>query len=472
MLEKVDMSMLNKIKKIDPQLTKNENRDDKQLTGFYVFFSFDLVNSTLYKTQTQEKWPQVFSHFYEYAREKMKGVFPGIELWKYVGDEILFFLKVTEKGSIYNLCQNTLDVQRKLINSIYNNFIDSKGILYIKSTIWSADVETIESGNISTFKEGNFKKGKNLVFYYLHEHGINFDFLGPDIDIGFRISEYSEKSKMVVGAELAYLLYKHRAEFEDIKYPERIEDQLKIVSFEKLKGIWNGRKYPIIWYSDEWYLKEDMFEYDERYNSKLVENIFKMNFKLPPISFLQKVLQDTELNEKATGIAERFKKGENAKPFNSKVISRNQAEVHCVSICIKDGEKILIAKRKNRKKMNEKWEFGCGSIILNQNFEESIKLIYQNEFNIKISPQKKDNELIPIATYTYTDSNDIIVPGIIFVSEIIEGDPCDADSPYCWKDKYSEVKLINYEEIKQIARDAAVPLFHDNVKKALSFIQE
>src|SRR5699024_9499714 len=128
------------------------------------------------------------SHFYEYAGESMKKYFKHVRLWKYVGDEVLFFLKITDKQTLYNLCEYVFKVQNSLTKSIHENFSDSKGILFVKSTVWSAVVETIKSGNIENFMEEEFAMDTNLIFFYSHANGINIDFLGPDIDVGFRIS--------------------------------------------------------------------------------------------------------------------------------------------------------------------------------------------------------------------------------------------------------------------------------------------
>lgn len=465
---------LDRIKELGPNLRSAEVGEvdyrNNSLNGLYVFFSFDLVNSTAYKTRNIENWPSLFSHFYEYAREIMNEKFQGVQLWKYVGDEVLFFLKIREKQDLYFLCKKAVEVQSVVMDSINKSFPGSKGVLNIKSTIWSADVETIKSGNISTIKNETLTLEKNLIFFHSNQNGINFDFLGPDIDIGFRISKFSEKNKLVVSAELAFILYKLRAEYEDANNSTRIEEQLKIISFEDLKGIWNSRKYPIIWYHEDWQKKEDLFEYDEKFTSSLVRKIFDSDFELEPISFLQKVFSDTELNTKVTTIIDYLNDSGSIYPFDSKVISRKQAEVHCVSICITKDKKILIAKRQNKVKLNEKWEFGCGQIAMDQHFEESLKDVYKRDFNIEIDPLKEYSELIPISTYTYKNRDDIVVPGIIFTSLIV--DEKKLIRIFKAEDNYSECELVTVERLNSIEDENAVPLFKENAQKAIITMEE
>lgn len=47
----------------------NDNKDyDKRIEskkGIYIFISFDLVNSTLFKSRHMKKWPKFISSFYE-----------------------------------------------------------------------------------------------------------------------------------------------------------------------------------------------------------------------------------------------------------------------------------------------------------------------------------------------------------------------------------------------------------------------
>ncbi|WP_324728743.1 hypothetical protein VO178_19325 [Lysinibacillus fusiformis] len=440
------------------------------LSGYYIFYSFDIVNSTEYKSKNRKEWPELFSHFYEYTKEEIRKCFKEIQLWKYVGDEILFFMKINKKEDFYDLCQKTLDVQRRVLKSINSKFEDSKGVLYIKSALWSADVKVIETGNridedFNRVKEN--ENERNLIFFHSNENGFNFDFLGPDIDIGFRISKFSEKNKLVICAELAYVLYKFRGQYED-KNNNRIEEQLKIISFEDLKGIWSGRKYPIIWFHDQWAEKANMYEYDERFTSQIVANIFSNNFKLEEVSFLNKVYADVDLKNKINSIVYNIDSGVYNTPFDSQTVAKNRAEVHCVSICIDNANRILIAKRKNKIVLNEKWEFGCGQISLDYNFETFLKDVYKNDFNVDISLFKEANEPIPIATYTL-NKKEILIPGIIFVSKI-EGEIDERNLRAI--DKYSEVKLVSLEELESFEEGTLVPEMKRNAKKAIEIFNK
>lgn len=65
------------------------------------------------------------------------------------------------------------------------------------------------------------------------------DFIGPSIDTGFRLSRYSNRMKMVVSVDLAWMLLKSQSKMDELK--------LCFDSSESMKGVLSGRPYPIIW---------------------------------------------------------------------------------------------------------------------------------------------------------------------------------------------------------------------------------
>ena len=98
------------------------------------------------------------------------------------------------------------------------------------------------------------------------------DFLGPDVDAGFRIAKYSVPNKLTLCAKLTYILLNERE-----IYDKDINNNIYIVSYKKLKGIWENRYYPIIWYFEKPNKPNnkkiyDCFCYDEKFKNKIVKN--------------------------------------------------------------------------------------------------------------------------------------------------------------------------------------------------------
>jgi isopentenyldiphosphate isomerase len=448
--------------------------NDNLYSGVYLFFSFDLVNSTAFKTSYVDKWHKVFTRFYELTQNKLKAYYNDISLWKYIGDEVLLYLRVSKLEQLYDSPLFATKVMNEVSEILYNEIPESKKQLFIKGTLWIASVKyqkPEEIGQISnTYVPKNIPK--NIV--YLSERtpswlsgGQNIDFLGPDIDLGFRISKYAQKSKLLISAELAYILNRKSGEINNYQRNERkyeVNNRLKIVSFEKLKGIWNERRYPIIWFSENW--DEDAYEYDEHLDSKLVKNI--LDKKTKEISTIGKIFNDlgkiNEIEDIITEI-ENSTLSNIIKNVRYNIDQERLAEVHCAAICFNNEGKMLIAKRKSdKKRLPGKWEFGCGQLKINQDIKDCLIVNYEADFNIKLFFPNDD--LIPLATYSFNiEEENRIVPGILFLAMI-------EDSSTLISNNHDEVKLISEEDLEKIDPDDCVDNFHKSAKIAFQKFNE
>jgi len=252
---------LEKLVGSDRDLSEPEERGPR----LYVFVSFDLVDSTAYKNKEKEVWPFVFTQFYEVIKAEMKKKFPGIKVWKYIGDEILFFMLVEAAEYLVEIIPQTFRVIKSAREHLRSSFPKVPDLPYLKGALWCAPVMTVEGEEL---RDLNLGAERNIAFDVVYENQASLkDFIGPDIDIGFRMSKYVTKEKLVVSAEIAYLLLKSGEASE-------IMDKLNIVSYENMKGIWDGRYYPIIWYFDDWARIKESFEYDDRFKSKLIDQVY------------------------------------------------------------------------------------------------------------------------------------------------------------------------------------------------------
>lgn len=55
-----------------------------------LFFSFDIVNSTLYKTINNYQWVYTIDKILKLVKDKIKAKIPRAEVWRVFGDEIMF----------------------------------------------------------------------------------------------------------------------------------------------------------------------------------------------------------------------------------------------------------------------------------------------------------------------------------------------------------------------------------------------
>lgn len=275
------------IKAIAPEVEKLRKQDLKK-NGIYLFLSFDLVNATEYKTRNYNNWFSTFINFYKEMTKRLNDSNSPIrnaKIWKYLGDEVLFYLKITNKKEIF-LCLpfllETITAVQKFLNQEESMYFDK---IYVKTTIWIADV--IDEKIIKTSEIEN--KINNIIFCpnsSSQKHEI--DFLGSDIDLGFRISKFSHQNVLTLDAKLTYLLLHHK---KTIK--KEIEDCLKIVDYQMLKGVWRNHKYPIIWYCQKW--EKDIFRYDEQH-----DKLYK--------PYIKKIMEKQSENKKMQNLSDTLNK--------------------------------------------------------------------------------------------------------------------------------------------------------------------
>ena len=442
-----------------PDIEDLIKRESADLSGTYIFFSFDLVNSTFYKNR-EESWAKTYSDFFEYCKAQVRQYhFPKAQVWKMVGDEVLFYMPISDESEIKKAPDLVYTILQESIKYIHKKHPVSKGVLSVKATLWAAIISDIEAGK----NDGNILIKERFFDNYV------FDFLGPDIDIGFRISKYSLRGMLVVDAKLACLLTKLNTELDQ----NSISDLMRIVSYERLKGVWDDRPYPIVWYCKSWSGLDGMFVYDERYNSSIVEKIISSGFgSLENVSKLTKIFSDLnkiiEIEKLQKGILEFI--SNNPKGFIHKRVPPDRlSELHLVAICIDENKRVLISKRTQKDDLPEKWEFGCSQLHLNQSFANAMIEGYKKDFGFDLS--FSDNMPTPISQYKLIKhkENNRIIPGLIFVGRV---DSSKCNENLLDQNKHSEARWLSLEDAGALKPDECVPDFHDNVKKAFKYIED
>lgn len=432
--------------------------------GIYLFYSFDLVNSTAFKNKHKKTWPIVFKRFYDYIVKEVQTNHKKTRVWKYIGDEILLYKRINDISELINSPSKTSKVMQTVTHNLHKMHPETKGLLFVKSTLWIANVEWKDDLQKS---EGDQESGsENIVFSVNPEYPVSkgaetIDFLGPDIDLGFRITKHTEKSKLLISAELTYLLYLLRGEVEIKSIPNyRVEDNLKIISFEHLKGIWSGRRYPIIWYSENW--DNAIYDYEEQYDSEKVKRI--INGETFHIDFISKVFEDVNLTNTIREYLEIIKRAKvdleiTEGAFN--YIPREKlAEVHCAAICFDLNNRLLLARRPQHKdKLKGKWEFGCGQLKVNQSFKECIKENYKSDLSADLY---LGDDLVFVTTYI-VNSKDRKIPGILFLGLVLNPDEVEVHFD---KTKHDEVKWVNMDYLSSMGDDEGVPDYKKSAKIA------
>lgn len=239
------------------------NADRRQ--QLIAFFSADMANSTEFKNRHQgqyvngtfipPKWPRYFSEVFSMVLrrfdEQMRDmrnpneatVLTRPRLWKINGDELLFreLILPGDQGTKW-LAQAV----SAFINTIEN--VDEEMLpdgCGLRGCVWSAgfpirnkQIRVAAQHSVPIIRLDS-EEGANPDFdtglYYRDDEGL-VDYLGPDMDLGFRLAAVTPPGRITCSLDIAYLLMQRHD-----------SPSLHHVGWRVLKGIAGGAPYPIFW---------------------------------------------------------------------------------------------------------------------------------------------------------------------------------------------------------------------------------
>lgn len=274
-----------------------------------IFFSIDIINSTAFKSTHQKSlqssnWFMFFKKFYDDIPLRLQKKYDGQGkilnfsfpyVWRFVGDEIIFYASIKK----YEHINIHVAIFKNLIEELNN---DKDKDFEIKGCAWLAGFPV----HNATLGELNDICNRTIDIY--KTNGV-IDFIGPSIDLGFRISKYADKRKFILSVDLAMIIsynVLHAKSYWKKRFPKfnfYFDKELPT------KGI-NDGQYPIIWidvdrkkdYYDRLYgikeqTKEDIFSYCK-------DTVYNENYKLFP-PFIEKI--NHEVFSKPENYADSYK---------------------------------------------------------------------------------------------------------------------------------------------------------------------
>ena len=453
-----------------------------------LFFSFDIVNSTVYKANTVN-WPIIIKGLLDYIRRcvQREADLQGASLWRVIGDEMVFVYQIIDKRELYPAVDAIFRITQRVSLSIrtgkfFNTLeeqklqkaeievLKSQEILSIKAAAWIAAISKEMKSPYDNIQTEYESDGSNIPIV---------EYLGRDIDTGFRLKAYTQRRRLIVSFELACLI----AEFLE----KEAENLFYIIDYAKLKGVWNRALYPIIWYYKKETLKEanelsgtdeeildfkDSFYYDEADGNELVERyiarqrrkdnqeiiasqMYKVRTMCKKICVDRNLKRKIEYLKNIMGGNVQIKNGDD-RPAPLKL--------HCAVVCCDiENKKILICKRGNAKEENcGKWEFGCAKARGSQHLADTIKEYYSEKFGVDIElvldESRDEKQPIPLAIYEVPIDAGATKKGIIFVAKVKNP---QAIAQYRQNDEHSSIKWVKQEELEKIAEENAVTDFHN-----------
>lgn len=188
-------------------------------------------------------------------------------LWKAIGDEVVFMKEITDRRQALLAIRATIEAMKNYKNSVMKSETPT---LDLKATAWLAGLPI----NNAEFVLGPKRKDLNLLGmeddyalqHYLRpwlyrirkENGERIDYLGPQMDVGFRLSGVATPRRMMLSAELVYMLCDiaetgGEGIVKDLRGDYSKESQgyshlrIGFSGMQILKGVLSGTPYPLFW---------------------------------------------------------------------------------------------------------------------------------------------------------------------------------------------------------------------------------
>jgi class 3 adenylate cyclase len=202
-----------------------------------MFMSADVVGSTEFKTRTAMHasggWVEAFEAFFSELPLIFMGrianhfwdvdSLPDSGVWKVLGDELVFAAQ-----------PRTLDDARRVAMAFrdavadYDQSLAQRWPLRIRGACWAAEI----GGRNRAVEIPEMLGGRDDRPY--------LDYLGPDVDIGFRLSSHSRTGRVILSPNLAESLARAATRTGDP------EPTLDYQGEAVLKGVCGGHPFPLV----------------------------------------------------------------------------------------------------------------------------------------------------------------------------------------------------------------------------------
>lgn len=231
-----------------PALAADPDFDEfKSTASLRLIVSVDLRGSTFMKTSAKIKDPWILEigGFYQqfpmllgigydqklpaYCKNESFATQRRLEVFKLQGDEMLFQVPLDQHQQAVTHLQAVKHAIRT-----YNSDEQTVNVLRAKATAWLCGLP------VTDFQIKNFSyemNGKKIAFPP--------DFVGPSMDIGFRLAHSARTRKLVVSYDLALMLI-HGLQKSKVS-PDAREMHFFYDGSESFKGVLGGFPYPVIW---------------------------------------------------------------------------------------------------------------------------------------------------------------------------------------------------------------------------------
>ena len=477
-----------------------------------VFLSYAVTPDSAGREDELSGGPLILPGLFHYVEKNVQRIEAEkklrTEVWKIVGDEIIFTVDVRSAKDIPDILYYANDILltvNKLLEKRSMSVDPGLDIapeavrsVKFKATAWAAIVN-----NVIKHRTYRIEPSENIYMQYRNQSDNPFgEYFGGDMDIGRRLQEYSRAGRLAVSFELAYILFSmNEGRF------------LQIVSYENIRGVWNNHAYPVIWYHRPKNSKmiadmqadfENSFAYDAGINDELVRKYMMVrqgiqynNFAYPvaPVRF---AVSDQTMNKIAADAGVLGKLDKMKELLSHSEAGHNTSvtdfmKVDCAAVCYyvdHRGTIQLLAMKTSGTNPGDisKWCFGSADAFIEKNLTESLVEQYREDLNLEIAPlvysahsniresvsgYDETEDPIPIALFERkcVRSEGDVRKGIICVAKIIGNNKVPrCDGIYGAYRYISEFDLTQKQKL--FGKDMTVENFERSMRLALRLIHE
>lgn len=246
--------------------------------GLRIFFSFDLTGSSSFKyryppvasgdTRSYKAWPAVFTEFFTQTNdtfranvrtlcERFDTPFYTIRMWKILGDEILFYSFLETAEQAYWLGRAFFVTIRQI-----EEYMADYG-MSVKGYCWTAgfpirnrqvNIDTLFQ-RVSSVAEEFADDSQSAYAESIRELSANtVDFIGTEIDQGFRLGSIAEPGRLSISPDAAYVCAIGKSEAQagvsehsNVVASAQMPYRVFHVGWRKLKGVYRDLPYPVLW---------------------------------------------------------------------------------------------------------------------------------------------------------------------------------------------------------------------------------
>lgn len=228
-----------------------------------VFFSADMAGSTRFKganpvgssvlgVRASHNWATVFASFFEdFSREFMardrevrasngESVHNPVRIWKINGDEILFAADIDSTDQVIFQTRAFSET----VALFDDRLLKSYG-LGVRGCCWTAGFPVrnrairLNSISIPHVHMESAEVPLDELLYFRQGLGFVEDYIGVEIDQGFRLAGLARPGRLIISIDVASIL----AESAPIGSPLRFF----LVGWSPLKGVYGDSPYPLVW---------------------------------------------------------------------------------------------------------------------------------------------------------------------------------------------------------------------------------